>query len=639
MPSNTISILRAALYARVSTEEQREGQTINSQVSELEHFAREKQWQVVGVYKDDGWSGSLLARPELDRLRDDASKQLFDIVIINDVDRLARDVSHLGIVKRGLEKHGVQVVFRKLPADKSPTYNLMVNILGSFAEFERELILDRTRRGRRHKVEVRQLHIGSIPPYGYRYIHKDKATGKEGHLEVNPEEAVVVKRIFEWVGKEGLSARKVTKRLTDIKATPRKGGGLWGKSSVLRILRCETYTGIWHYNKHELCEPKNLGKSLSYKRSLKCSLRKRDKSEWLPVKLPEHLKIVDRNLWEHTQRQLDRNTSFSSRNSKHNYLLSGLIRCGGCGGRYVGDPCHGRFYYRCFARCKKYSMIREEVINQAVWQAIKEAILNPSIIANQLAKVYRHRTSNSTEVKTEQEEIEAALMALRKEEERILEAYRLNILSPEQLRRECEKLNARKKSLEERRSKLSQIRNAQEFPAIRRSLLDYCKIVAGRLKDFNREQQKRFLQLIVDEIAFEGTQVRIIGILPISERKTDYTVNEDTYSSPPEVFSKGGIANIMLYSHDRNSVDGISFELLKDMPEKPPLHHQLGEDFLHRLVEQDPNATLQQYCQLIQQQCGMCLSQQTLCKLLTRIGLSGQKRRRIATASAKALAT
>lgn len=185
MSSETTKIIRAALYARVSTEEQeeqREGQTIDSQVSELEQFVRQKGWNVVGVYKDDGWSGSILVRPELDRLRDDASKGLFDTVVLNDVDRLARDVSHLGIIKRDLERKRVNVIFRKLPAEKSPTYNLMVNILGSFAEFEREMIIDRTRRGRRHKVEVRKQYLGSNAPYGFRYVPKDKASGKEGFL-------------------------------------------------------------------------------------------------------------------------------------------------------------------------------------------------------------------------------------------------------------------------------------------------------------------------------------------------------------------------------------------------------------------------------------------------------------------------
>src|SRR5207245_1895720 len=169
------------------------------QVAELKRFAQERGWQIVGVYKDEGWSGGILARPELDRLRDDASKSLFGIVLINDVDRLARDVTHLGVIKRDLERHGAQVIFRKLPAEQSPTHNLMVNILGSFAEFERELIADRTRRGRRHKVEMRKQFLGCLGAYGLRYIRKNKATGEDGYLELASEQVHIVKQIYRWV--------------------------------------------------------------------------------------------------------------------------------------------------------------------------------------------------------------------------------------------------------------------------------------------------------------------------------------------------------------------------------------------------------------------------------------------------------
>src|ERR1700733_8177091 len=191
MPETAEAALRLAIYARVSTEEQREGQTIDSQIAELERFSREKGWPITGVYKDEGWSGGIMERPELDRLRDDAQKAVFDAVLINDVDRLARDVAHLGVIKRDLERQGVKVVFRKLPSDTSPTSNLMVNILGSFAEFERELIADRTRRGRRHKIEVRKQYLGSNTAYGYSYVPMDRLAGTPGILKVNSSEAAI----------------------------------------------------------------------------------------------------------------------------------------------------------------------------------------------------------------------------------------------------------------------------------------------------------------------------------------------------------------------------------------------------------------------------------------------------------------
>ena len=116
MPTLLKAGMRVAIYARVSSEEQREGQTIDSQIAELERFAVDQQLNLSGIYKDEGWSGGVMARPDLDRLRDDAQKGCFEAVLINDVDRLARDVTHLGVVKRDLERNGVQVIFRKLPA-------------------------------------------------------------------------------------------------------------------------------------------------------------------------------------------------------------------------------------------------------------------------------------------------------------------------------------------------------------------------------------------------------------------------------------------------------------------------------------------------------------------------------------------
>ena len=294
MPETAEASLRLAIYARVSTEEQREGQTFDSLIAELERFSREKAWPIVNIYKDEGWSGGVMERPELDRLRDDAQRGVFDAVLINDVDRLARDVAHLGVIKRDLERHGIKVIFRKLPSDTSPTSNLMVNILGSFAEFERELIADRTRRGRRHKVEVRQQYLGSNTAYGFRYIRKDQASGTEGLLQLAPEEASVVRQMFEWVDRDALSARRVLNRLNERKIRPRKGAARWGKSSVLRILRSEMYAGVWHYNKFQGCEPRNPIMSPRYRRRSKCSLRQRPKTEWLPLVLPESLQIVPR---------------------------------------------------------------------------------------------------------------------------------------------------------------------------------------------------------------------------------------------------------------------------------------------------------------------------------------------------------
>ena len=120
--------MKAVIYARVSGEEQKQGRTIESQIKELEDFIVENNYQLLDKYIDDGCSGALLNRPELDRLRDDASRGLFDAVVVNDVDRLSRELTHLGIIKKDLESKGIKLIFKKLPNNNDPASNLMINM-------------------------------------------------------------------------------------------------------------------------------------------------------------------------------------------------------------------------------------------------------------------------------------------------------------------------------------------------------------------------------------------------------------------------------------------------------------------------------------------------------------------------------
>lgn len=541
---------QVALYARVSSEEQREGQTIDSQVAELERFAKQSVWEIAMVYKDEGWSGAILARPALDRLRDDASKGIFDAVLINDVDRLARDVTHLGVIKRDLERLGVQVIFCRLPAEKSPTHNLMVNILGSFAEFERELIADRTRRGKRHKVEARKQFLGSIAPYGFRYTRKDRTANNEGILEINHEEAAVVRQIYSWVDHEALSARQVVGLFNRDSIRPRRGSKKWARSSVLRILRGEVYAGVWYYNKHESCEPANPLKNDKYRRSPKSSTRLRLRSEWLPVELPEQLHIIPRHQWERVQRQLDQNLAFSPRNARHKYLLRGLVRCAGCGARYVGEPCHGRFYYRCYARCKKVPTIKEDTLNESVWTALKEAILNPQIIIESVVKHNETRNAEANNRRDEIAQVEKSTQQLETEESRLFEAYRLGVISAAQLGGELEKLNARRSLMDARIATLNEQAPKLSLPVITQSVSDYCALIANRLEAISSEGKQRLLRLLINEVVFDGSTARIRGVIP-SARDAQGTEGSCERTAS-DAFSAGRIATTEIRLHERN---------------------------------------------------------------------------------------
>jgi site-specific DNA recombinase len=577
--------MKLALYARVSSEEQREGQTIDSQLVELERFAREKGWEPVDVYKDDGWSGALLSRPELDRLRDDARKGRFQAVLVNDVDRLARNVTHLGIIKRDLERHGVRVVFRKLPSESSPTQNLMVNILGSFAEFEREMIADRTRRGRRHKVEERQQYLGCIAAYGYRYTRKDRAAGRDGVLEIVPAEAAIVRRMFEWVDLEGLSARRVVDRLNQGQMPARNGSRQWAKSSVLRILRNEMYAGVWHYNKFEACEPTRTAGCARYRRHLNSSRKCRPRTEWLPVSLPEHLRLVPRDRWERVQQRLDRNIAFSPRNEKHFYLLKGLTQCNGCKARYVGEPCHGRFYYRCHARCGRCPMVKEEDLNQAVLTAVRELLRNPHIVLKHVARLNERNKREAELLNQQAKEAELESKRIAAEENRILEAYRMGVISPRQLGSELEQLRARRNALQPQNGGLSVPQ--PEFALAQGTVRDYCAEAASRFDGLRKADLREFLRTIIRNILFDGVTVRIQGEipLPVFNREDGRTGGSDQVgdlvqrrTATTEINSRrrntGGIATTEIGLHGRNP--SLHMAKMKTTSEVPGGRDDLG---------------------------------------------------------------
>lgn len=619
MPDQALPTVRVAIYARVSSEEQREGQTIDSQIAELERFARAQDWIVADIYKDEGWSGAVLVRPELDRLRDDASKKQFDVALFNDVDRLARDVSHLGVIKRDLERKGIQVRFRKLPAEQSPTANLMVNILGSFAEFEREMIVDRTRRGRRHKVEVRQQFLGSIAPYGYRYVTKNRTESREGRLEILPEQALFVRQMFQWVEVEGLSARKVVRRLTDLGIPPAKSGRAWGKSTVLRILRCEAYAGIWYYNKSESYAPPATGKQPTYRRSVKYKHRPRPREEWIGVKLPEQLRIIDRAQWERVQSQINRNRIFSVRNAHHTYLLKGLVQCGGCKARYVGDPNHGKYYYRCHRRCKQYPAVREEVLSQTVWDAVEKVILHPNIVIRQAEQRAQKVAAKVTLSESEEKEITLGLDKLADEEHRILEAYRMGILTPIILGRELEQLKARRSVLVRRQAELKTHSRQSNLTDIRRTVSDFCQKAVKRLSELTVVERQRFLQLLIEVIIFRGNEITIKGIIPSQGSTAQGTTETEIPDKQAEIPIINGIADCGEAHHGRNSVKQIAFELAKSLPKTRPLWSAERLRLVRRLAERKPKATLKELCERMQEEQRITVSISSMARAVKRL--------------------
>src|SRR5215207_4115210 len=192
---------RIVLYARVSTERQARDHTIASQIAALrERIAADShQIEPADVYVDEGYSGAILLRPALERLRDAAAAGQLACVYVHAPDRLASRYAHQVLLIEELLRAGVEVVFLNRPIGGTAEDDLLLQVQGVVAEYERAKILERSRRGRRHAAQAGLVSAFTTAPFGYRYVTKDQGDGV-ARFEVVPEEARMVRLSFAWVG-------------------------------------------------------------------------------------------------------------------------------------------------------------------------------------------------------------------------------------------------------------------------------------------------------------------------------------------------------------------------------------------------------------------------------------------------------
>ncbi len=248
---------RAAFYARVSSEAQARDKTIASQVAALrERIAADGVTMLPeAAYIDEGHSGSSLVRPALERLRDAAFAGDIDRVYVLAPDRLARRHAHQALLMEEFRRAGVEVAFLNRPIGASPEDDLLLQIQGVIAEYERAQILERGRRGRRHAARMGSVSALAGAPYGYRYITRERGGGV-ARLEIVPEEARFVRLIFAWIGLDRLSLREVCRRLQQAGCRTRSGTTRWWASTLHGMVENPAYTGTAMYGRFHAVEPK-----------------------------------------------------------------------------------------------------------------------------------------------------------------------------------------------------------------------------------------------------------------------------------------------------------------------------------------------------------------------------------------------
>jgi site-specific DNA recombinase len=505
--------MRAAIYLRVSTEEQRERQSIATQRDFAQRYCALHEIVVADTFADDGVSGTIPVedRPEGARLLAAAREKSFTTVLVFKVDRLARDPRLLLNAVNDLEQLGVELKSMTEAFDStSAAGRLLRTVLAAVAGHERDAIVERSQEGTRRRAREGGW-LGGSAPYGYRVEGK----GHEGRLVVATDpipgtelsESEVVRMIFEWSGNEGLSCVAIASRLRAMGIPPasyrfevskrtrgRLPEGVWRAGGLSHLIRSTTYRGVFQYGKRPKKGEAREGRSL------------------IEAPVPA---IVDDQLWSRAQDSLRRNLIMSPRNAKHRYLLRGLIKCAHCGLTYVGSTSRtrGRVWestYSCnghhLARATKCPSKRiTDEIEEIVWRDVEGFLRNPGPVLGELSRRMKETASQSAAGLASVAPLRRALAGKQLERDRILGLFRRGKIDSATLDQQLDEIERERSGLAaeidraDEQEKRSRAATAQIAAA--RDLLE--KLRARLAEPLSWDVRRRLVETLVEGIRAE----------------------------------------------------------------------------------------------------------------------------------------
>jgi len=373
---------RIAIYARVSTANQGKEDTVKSQIKAIQDHLTDKKIKVAPehVYVDEGFSGSTLARPSLDKLRDAIAAYEYEKVFIYDPDRLARSYVYQVILIEEFEKFNCLIEFIRRPIGKTPDEHLLLQMQGVIAEYERTKISERTRRGKMHKM-LEGIIVSGHRTFGYKYFKKSSEI--PAHYEIIKEEAEIVRKMYEWYTSEKISLRGIATRLNEAGIRTARGN-TWHGSSMHQILQNTMYTGTGYANRIKCVLPKDRPLEKVYRKYSKSGKQIRPREDWIPFSCPA---IIDEESFELAQERFEHNKTNSARRTKKEYLLTGLVKCPACDRRMSANGRTMKYFCTYTQKsnaadsgkpvCKNDVKIPVEELDKLVWEELIKMIKKP----------------------------------------------------------------------------------------------------------------------------------------------------------------------------------------------------------------------------------------------------------------------
>jgi len=517
-----------ALYARVSTERQERQQTIDSQLAALRAWAVAQGHPVSDeqVFRDEGYSGSRLDRPGLDALRDAVRDGIVSTLVVLAPDRLARKYAYQVLLLEEFRRAGAEVVFLQHPISDDPDDQLLLQIQGAIAEYERAVLGERFRRGKLQKARDGH-YIAARAPYGYRYVPRRDAV--PGRITVDEQEAELVRRVYGWFTDEQTTIRQVVKRLNAGPDRPRSGRPAWAPTTIHHILADPIYTGTAYANRYACVAPTKPSIQRGPRTAAATRRCLKPREQWIAIPVPA---LVDQGTWDQAQAQLARNAALSFRNNtRHSYLLRCLLKCELCGLAMYGitRPASARKparqVYRCHGKdcvvmartsiCPSRHINAEE-IEPVVWDHVMALLADPDQLLAQFDRFAAAADAGSAREQAAEQQLRARLDRTARADKRLLDAYQAGAVSLSELSERRQHLAQERKGLEQQQEDQARLRQQRlQAEAVRTDVAAFCDRVRSRLANATLTEKQGILQMVIDRIIVGEGRLEIRHVIPL----------------------------------------------------------------------------------------------------------------------------
>ena len=524
--------IRAAFYARVSSEQQATAHTIESQLAALSERAQADGSPVPleRQFVDDGYSGATLVRPAMDRLRDLAAVGGVDRIYVHSPDRLARNYAYQVLLIDEWRRVGVEIVFLNRSLGQSPEDDLLLQVQGIVSEYERAKIMERSRRGKKHAAQRGSLNVMSHAPYGYRYITVHDGQG-QARFEPIPEQADVIRDIFTWVGRERCSLGEVCRRLQGAGELMATGKRIWSRQTVWHILQNPVYQGTAAYGKTHMMprtrksRPRpSRGRPAEPRRSH--SAIAVDQQEWVFVPAPA---VVDRALFDAAQGQLRENRTRARLGPRRpGHLLQGLTCCALCGYAFYGKTTRqrGRGHrmrdFRCY-RCSgtdayrfggericSNTQIRAESLEAEIWENVCKIVRNPGSLQQEDQDSIQRK-----ELPENVDALRAQRQKLRRGLERLIDSLAEGVIDKDQFTSRMNRTKARMADIDKKiGTQAADEELRTHVRSVMNRLAELSTHLQSQLNDADWATKREIVRALVQRIEIGPTKVAVVLRLP-----------------------------------------------------------------------------------------------------------------------------